>query len=106
MPEDVAQKAEVLSDEIDAITAKRSAYDPEVVARGGAFVSLTSEGEVQIVRGFVRAEDEPQPEPEAIDENQSVVADEQEPDGAEEADVEDADQLGRAACRERVGQYV
>src|SRR3546814_4062882 len=45
MPEDVAQKAEVLSDEIDAITAKRSAYDPEVVARGGAFVSLTSEGE-------------------------------------------------------------
>lgn len=93
MPEDVAQKAEALSEEIDAITAKRSAYDPETVARGGAFVSLNSDGEVQIVRGFVRAEDEPQPEPEEIDASQFILDDEQEwePDGQDEAETEDAD---------------
>ena len=35
MPEDVAAKAEALSDEVDAIGDKRSAYSAEVIARGG-----------------------------------------------------------------------
>lgn len=93
MPEDVAQKAEALSDEIDAITAKRSAFDPETVARGGAFVSLTSTGEVQIARGFVRIEDEPQPEPvdEIAPETGELVSEEQEPDGEDETEIEEID---------------
>lgn len=69
MPEDVAAKVRALDAEIDALSAKRRAYDPEVVARGGALVSLGSQGQVRIERGFVWAEDEPQsePKPEAED---------------------------------------
>ncbi|ALC14385.1 ParB/RepB/Spo0J family partition protein [Sphingopyxis sp. 113P3] len=68
MPEDVAAKLEAVSDAIDAISAKRYAYDPQVVAHGGAFIVLNHDGAVRIERGFVRLEDEaladPQPEPE------------------------------------------
>lgn len=65
MPDKDARRAQDLLAEIDAISAKRSAYDPEVVARGGVFVTLNSQGSVRIEAGFVRAEDEPQPEPAA-----------------------------------------
>lgn len=69
MPEEVAAKLEAVSDEIDAISAKRYAYDANVIAHGGAFVVLHHDGTVRIERGFVRLEDEaladPQPEPEA-----------------------------------------
>ncbi|MBX9898178.1 MAG: ParB/RepB/Spo0J family partition protein [Qipengyuania sp.] len=69
LPEDVAAKVAALSDEIDAISAKRFGYDPDVIARGGVFVSLGSNGEARIECGFVRAEDEPQPEAEPEDED-------------------------------------
>ena len=98
MPEDVAAKAEALSDEIDAISAKRSAYDPAVIERGGVFVSLGSNGEVKIERGHVRAEDEPQPEAEPEDEGEGAsaedgeaVEDDEDADEAEEVDEADAD---------------
>ena len=69
MPKDVATRLEAVSDEIDAISAKRSAYDANAIAHGGAFVVLHHDGTVRIERGFVRAEDDaladPQPEPEA-----------------------------------------
>lgn len=35
MPEDVAERLAAVSDQIDAISAQRSAYDPNVVAHGG-----------------------------------------------------------------------
>ncbi|ETI64981.1 plasmid stablization protein ParB [Sphingobium sp. C100] len=75
MPEDVAAKAQVLEAEIDAITAKRSAYDPDVIARSGVFVSLGSHGEPKIERGFVRAEDEPQAEAGPEDEDGTEAQD-------------------------------
>lgn len=62
MPEDERVKAQALLAEIETISAKRSAYDPDVIARGGVFVVLNAEGRVRIEAGFVRAEDEPQPE--------------------------------------------
>jgi len=69
MAEDVAAKLEAVSDEIDVISAKRYAYDANVIAHGGVFVVLHHDGTVRIERGFVRLEDEalavPQPEPEA-----------------------------------------
>jgi ParB family chromosome partitioning protein len=86
MPEDVAAKVEALSDEIDAISAKRSAYDPALIERGGVFVSLGSNGEAKIERGYVRAEDEPQPESEGEEGG--------EPEDGETADDEDADEEG------------
>lgn len=92
MPEDVAAKVEALDNEIDAINDKRSAYDPDVIVRGGVFVVLNSVGMPRIERGFVRAEDEPLPEPDAEDEtvqDESVADDEQ--DAEADAEIEDAD---------------
>ncbi|QTH22474.1 ParB N-terminal domain-containing protein [Rhizorhabdus wittichii] len=94
MPEDVAAKVETLDAEIDAITVKRSAYDPDVIARGGAFVMLNANGMPRIERGFVRVEDEPKPEPEAEDgtaEDRSVKDDEQDIEDEDNAEIEDAD---------------
>jgi ParB family chromosome partitioning protein len=73
IPEDIAAKAQALDVEMDALAAKRSAYDPDLIARGGLFVSLNSQGQVRIERGFVRPEDEPQPEPSPEDEDTDCV---------------------------------
>jgi len=88
MPEAEAAKAEALLSEIDTIGAKRSAYAPDVVARGGVFVSLGANGGVRIERGFVRAEDEPQPEPELENENGDAIEEEGD-EGADEPEDED-----------------
>lgn len=99
MPEDVAAKLEAVSDEIDAISAKRSAYYANVIAHGGAFVVLHHDGTVRIERGFVRLEDEaladPQPEPEADADatDPQAGADKQAEDGDEDVqDFEDEDE--------------
>lgn len=89
MAEDDREKAKALLSEIDTITAKRSAYDPEVVARGGVFVSLGSNGGVRIECGFVRAEDEPQPESEPEDETGEAIVQE---DDASTDEPEDEDE--------------
>ena len=34
-------------------------YDPEEIARAGAFVSIDGSGELRVERGYVRPEDEP-----------------------------------------------
>ncbi|BAM89481.1 hypothetical protein S58_34880 [Bradyrhizobium oligotrophicum S58] len=47
-----------LEAEIDRLEAKRQAYDPDDVARGGAFVILNHDGSLRIERGFVRPGDE------------------------------------------------
>src|SRR3546814_9723810 len=39
MPEDLAAKVAALNDEIEAISAKRTAFDPEVIERGGVLPS-------------------------------------------------------------------
>ena len=92
MPEEVAAKLEVVSDEIDAISAKRYAYDANVIAHGGAFVVLHHDGTVRIERGFVRAEDDaladPKPEAEADATDRQVVEDEQDED-VQEIEEED-----------------
>lgn len=81
MPKRKGAKAQRLLAEIEAISAKRTAYDPEVVARGGVFVSLDSDGAVKIERGFVRAEDEPQPEPEPEAEDAEGIVSDEDSDG-------------------------
>jgi len=99
MPEDVAAKLEAVSGEIDAISAKRYAYDANVIAHGGAFVVLHHDGTVRIERGFVRAEDEaladPQPEPEAEGDATAPQTgeDEQPEDGGEDVqEIEEEDE--------------
>jgi ParB family transcriptional regulator, chromosome partitioning protein len=98
MPEDVAAKLEAVSDEIDAISAKRSAFAPTVIANGGAFVILNHDGTVRIERGFVRAEDEaladPQTEPEADGDPTEPPSgeDEQREDGEDEQEIDEEDE--------------
>src|SRR5882757_6267625 len=53
-----------LEAEIDRLEAKRHAYDPDDVARGGAFVILNHDGTVRIERGFIRPGDEKKAEAE------------------------------------------
>ncbi len=102
MPEDVATKLEAVSDEIDAISAKRSAYDASVIAHGGAFVVLHHDSTVRIERGFVRLEDEaladPQPEPEAEGGASApeIGEDEQPEDGDEDVqEIEEDEEPGK-----------
>ncbi|WP_085027803.1 ParB/RepB/Spo0J family partition protein [Ensifer aridi] len=54
------QRLEELGNELDRLNDRPYVFDPEEVARGGAFVSLGAGGELKIERGFVRPEDEPQ----------------------------------------------
>ncbi|MDQ8754807.1 ParB/RepB/Spo0J family partition protein [Sphingosinicella sp. LHD-64] len=95
MPEEMAAKLEAVSDEIDAFSAKRSAYAPNVIANGGAFVILNHDGSARIERGFVRAEDEaladPKPEPEEGDATDPQIGEDEQPEGGDE-DVQDADE--------------
>lgn len=95
MPEDLAAKARALDAEMDALSAKRSAYDPNVIANGGAFVVLHHDGTVRVERGFVRAEDEaladPQPEPEEGDATEPQMGDDEQPEDGDE-DAQDADE--------------
>lgn len=44
--------------ELDALNDRPYVFDPEEIARGGAFISLAANGELKIERGFVRPEDE------------------------------------------------
>ena len=66
LPDEVDARFGELEAEIERLEAKRQAYDPDDIARGGAFVILNHDGTVRIERGFIRAEDE-KPEPEAQD---------------------------------------
>jgi ParB family chromosome partitioning protein len=58
LPEDVAAKLDALDAEVAAITAKRSAFRDDDVARGGVVICLGHDGTPSITRGFIRPEDE------------------------------------------------
>ncbi|GEC57143.1 hypothetical protein ABIF38_004341 [Bradyrhizobium japonicum] len=73
-----------LEAEIERLEAKRQAYDPADVARGGAFVVLNHDGTVRIERGFIRPEDE-KPEAETGPDSDADARDEEDRDGEEGA---------------------
>jgi ParB family transcriptional regulator, chromosome partitioning protein len=58
LPDHVDGRLCELEAEIDRLEAKRHAYDPDDIARGGAFVILNHDGTVRIERGFIRPGDE------------------------------------------------
>jgi ParB family chromosome partitioning protein len=58
LTEEVDARFGELEPEIERLEAKRQAYDPDDIARGGAFVILNHDGTVRIERGFIRAGDE------------------------------------------------
>lgn len=58
LPDEVDARFGELETQIEQLEAKRQAYDPCDVARGGAFVVLNHDGTIRIERGFIRAEDD------------------------------------------------
>jgi ParB family chromosome partitioning protein len=72
LPDDVDQRFGELEAEIERIDAKRHAYDPDEIARGGVFVVLSPDGEARIERGFIRSEDE-KPETEDASDGETVI---------------------------------
>jgi ParB family chromosome partitioning protein len=74
LPPKVAKSLDRLEDEIASIDARRHAYDPDDVERGGLFVVLNHDGTARIERGFIRPEDEaPEPETEEVADGETVV---------------------------------
>ena len=70
--EDLSEEADIRLGEIEtameALQDRPVQYDPEEVARAGAFVSIDRSGRLRVERGYVRPEDEPpveEPEAEA-----------------------------------------
>ena len=72
LPDEVDQRFGELEAEIERIDAKRHAYDPDEIARGGVFVVLSHDGDARIERGFIRVEDEA-PKPEDADDGETVI---------------------------------
>ena len=74
LPDEVDARLAELEAEIERIDAKRLAFDPDDIARGGVFVVVAHDGDVRIERGYVRAEDEaPEPEPEETEGGETVI---------------------------------
>ncbi|RWI72234.1 ParB/RepB/Spo0J family partition protein [Mesorhizobium sp.] len=72
LPPDVDERFAELEAEIEGIDAKRRAYHPDDISRGGVYVVLSHDGEARIERGFIRPEDE-QPEPEEAEDGETVI---------------------------------
>jgi ParB family chromosome partitioning protein len=60
VPDEVEARIEAIDEELAGILERPTLYEPEEMARAGAFVSLDNDGTLYIERGFVRPEDEPQ----------------------------------------------
>jgi ParB family chromosome partitioning protein len=58
LPDEVDARFGELEIQIEQLEAKRQAYDPGDIARGGAFVVLNHDGAIRIERGFIRPQDE------------------------------------------------
>ncbi|MCS3495609.1 ParB family chromosome partitioning protein [Bradyrhizobium japonicum] len=76
LPDEVDARFGELETQIEQLEAKRQAYDPGDVARGGAFVILNHDGTVRIERGFIRPEDD-NPHAEAEPEGDARAPDEE-----------------------------
>ena len=74
LPPKVAKRLQRLEGEIIGIDARRHAYDPDDLNRGGLFVVLNHDGTPRIERGFIRPEDEaPQPVAEEVAGGETVI---------------------------------
>jgi ParB family chromosome partitioning protein len=76
LPEGIDQRLGEIETALAELDERPVQYDPEEIARAGAFVSVDASGMLRIERGYVRPEDEPaipEPGPEA-DAEQSTSA--------------------------------
>jgi ParB family chromosome partitioning protein len=82
LPEEVDQRVSELETALEAFDVRPVVYDPAEIARAGVFVSVDSDGDLRIERGYVRPEDEPPVETVEGDDGDAPAAGE--PNGATE----------------------
>jgi ParB family chromosome partitioning protein len=59
LPEEVDQRLGEIETALAALDERPVQYDPDELARAGAFISIDGAGELRIDRGYIRPEDEP-----------------------------------------------
>jgi ParB family chromosome partitioning protein len=59
MPEEVDRRLSEIETVLEAFEERPVVYDPDDIARAGAFVSIDSAGVLRVERGYVRPEDQP-----------------------------------------------
>ena len=63
IPEEVSERIDALDAEIADIEDRPLRYDPQEIARAGAYVTIDYDGRILVKRGYVHAEDEPPAKP-------------------------------------------
>lgn len=63
MPNEVDERLSEIETAISALDERPMVFDPEEIARAGAFVSIDGSGNLRVERGYVRPEDERPIEP-------------------------------------------
>jgi ParB family chromosome partitioning protein len=99
LPEDVDQRLGEIETALAALDERPVKYDPEEIARAGAFVSIDGSGVLRVERGYVRPEDEPavlesEPETDVMDADAvgAVAVEGAEPEAREPADQEELEE--------------
>lgn len=67
VPDDISARAVAIDAEIGRLVDRAMTFDPEEMARAGAFVSIDVDGSLLLERGYVRPEDEPVAEPDGAE---------------------------------------
>ncbi|MER9883938.1 ParB/RepB/Spo0J family partition protein [Mesorhizobium sp. M0118] len=63
LPDEVDERLGELENALEAFEERPLSFDPEEIARAGAFVSIAGDGRLRVDRGYVRPEDEALVEP-------------------------------------------
>jgi ParB family transcriptional regulator, chromosome partitioning protein len=99
LSEEVDQRLREIETALAALDDRPVKYDPEEIARAGAFVSIDGSGALRVERGYVRPEDEPaipesEPETSATDTDAVDVTavEDVEPEVSSPADQEEAEE--------------
>ncbi|MGE3066001.1 MAG: ArdC-like ssDNA-binding domain-containing protein [Variibacter sp.] len=58
VPEEIDQRLGEIETALEALEDRPAVYEPDDIARAGAFVSIDSAGALRVERGYVRSEDE------------------------------------------------
>ncbi|WP_050420637.1 ParB/RepB/Spo0J family partition protein [Bradyrhizobium tropiciagri] len=94
LPDEVDARFGELETEIERLEAKREVYEPDDIARGGAFVILNHDGTLRIERGFIRPEDEKPEGTTGLDGNAQVSEEEGQGDDQAPCDGEEDEGTG------------
>src|SRR3546814_15412545 len=74
LPDEVDQRLGEIETALAAFDDRPQLFDPEEVARAGAFVSIDGSGALRIERGYVRHEDELPVAPETDSADETAIA--------------------------------